>query len=257
MGLNPPHERALLWGHSHAGNGFAILSNLLANNRKSVEAFFAAAGDSLGEEGVAARETLAASPTPHPMARAALIVTFGTPVRYGWDTGGFRHLLHITHHRPFDDETPARTVPAVTFGCEGNSVADNITAATTGLLDVLAAKHGDWVQTFAIAGTDMAPTTKRAANQRLGELLETGLPEATPPKIGDRIKVLCKRWKTATRLHTDGRNLLIDYDSSALTRFGPAKQTILGHGIYTLEEWLPRHLSLVLEWLKRDGVAAV
>lgn len=35
-GFDPDHERALLWGHSHAGNGFAILSNLLANDRGSV-----------------------------------------------------------------------------------------------------------------------------------------------------------------------------------------------------------------------------
>jgi hypothetical protein len=250
-GFAPENERVLLWGHSHAGNGFAILSNLLANDRQSVEDFFEAAGDSLGDAGEVARQSLAAAPTPHPMANAVIVVTFGTPVRYGWDTGGLQSLVHVIHHRPVkDQEDPAAIVPAVTFGCEGNSLSDNFTAATTGVADVLSARHGDWVQAFAIAGTDIAPIGKREANQRLGLFLEQGLTDATPAKIGDRLKVACSRWQTRTRLHADGRNLLVDYTSSQLTRFGPARQAVLGHGIYTLKEWLPSQLSLVLKWLE-------
>jgi hypothetical protein len=254
VGFDPTHERVLLWGHSHAGNGFAILSNLLANDRESVEAFFLAAGDSLGEAGEAARRALAAAPTPHPMASAALVVTFGTPVRYGWDTDGLRSLVHVTHHRPIDKhDDPTAIVPAVTFGCEGNSFGDNFTAAITGVADVLSAKHGDWVQAFAIAGTDIAPPLNRKDNASLGAFLERGLLEPTPPKTGDRLQVTCTRWKTCTRMHADGRNLLIDYTSSGLTRFGPARQAVLGHGIYTLKDWLPSQLSLVFKWLKQDG----
>ena len=252
-GFDPAHERVLLWGHSHAGNGFAVLSNLLANDRASVEAFFDAAGDSLGPAGEVARRALAAAPTPHPMANATYVVTFGTPVRYGWDTNGLRSLVHVIHHRSLkDDDDPAAIVPAVTFGCEGNSLGDNFTAATTGVADVLSAKHGDWVQAFAIAGTDIAPPLKRTANARLGEFLERGLPEATPHKLKEKIKVTCARWKTRTRLHADGRNLLVDYESAQLTRFGPARQAVLGHGIYTLTGWLPGHLALLLKWLEED-----
>lgn len=254
-GFDPVDERVLLWGHSHAGNGFALLSNLLANDRDSVEAFFTAAGDSLGKAGEAARQALAAAPTPHPMAQAAIVVTFGTPVRYGWDTNGLRSLVHVIHHRPIrDHEDPTAIIPAVTFGCEGNSFVDNFTAATTGVAGVLKAKHGDWVQAFAIAGTDIAPPLTRKDNAQLGAFLETGLPEATPQKLQDRLKVACERWKTCTRLHTDGRNLLIDYQSSNMTRFGPSRQAVLGHGIYTLKDWLPSHLSLVLKWLEQDNV---
>ena len=253
-GFDPDHERVLLWGHSHAGNGFAILSNLLANDRQSVEAFFDAAGDSLGAAGENARQALAASPTPHPMAKAALVVTFGTPVRYGWDTDGLRSLVHVTHHRPIKDhDDPAAIIPAVTFGCEGNSLADNLTAATTGVADVLAAKYGDWVQAFAIAGTDIAPPLKRKENVRLGAFLERGLTELTPQKMKDRVKVACARWSTCTRLHADGRNLLVDYKSNQLTHFGPARQAVFGHGIYTLKDWLPSQLALVLNWLEKDG----
>ena len=252
-GFDPTHERVLLWGHSHAGNGFAILSNLLANDRASVEAFFEAAGDSLGPAGEVARQALAEAPTPHPMANAALVVTFGTPVRYGWDMDGLRSLVHVIHHRPIQDaDDPAAIVPAVTFGCEGNSLADNFTAATTGVADVLSAKHGDWVQAFAIAGTDIAPPLKRKANARLGEFLERGLLEPTPEKLKEKLKVTCARWQTRTRLHSDGRNLLVDYESSQLTRFGPARLAVLGHGIYTLKDWLPNQLALVLKWLEHD-----
>jgi hypothetical protein len=253
-GFDSAHERVLLWGHSHAGNGFAILSNLLANDRASVEAFFAAAGDSLGEAGETARQTLAAAPTPHPMANATLVVTFGTPVRYGWDTNGLRSLVHVIHHRQLKNEAdPAAIIPAVTFGCEGNSLGDNFTAATTGVADVLSAKHGDWVQAFAIAGTDIAPPLKRKANARLGEFLERGLLEPTPHKLKEKLNVTCARWKTRTRLHSDGNNLLVDYESSQVTRFGPARQAVLGHGIYTLKDWLPSQLSLVLKWFEKDG----
>lgn len=254
-GFDPVTERVLLWGHSHAGNGFAILSNLLANAPESIEAFFDAAGDALGEAGETARQILLDAPTPHPMASAVLVVTFGTPVRYGWDTSGLRSLVHVTHHRPIEDhEDPTAIIPAVTFGCEGNSFADNFRAATTGVSDVLAAKHGDWVQAFAIAGTDIAPTLKRRDNARLQTFLERSLPEATPNKLGDKLKVTCARWATRTRLHADGRNLLVEYDSSKLTRFGPARKAVLGHGIYTLKDWLPSHLTLVLNWLEQDGV---
>jgi len=253
-GFDPANERVLLWGHSHAGNGFAILSNLLANDRDSVDAFFTAAGDSLGEEGETAQQALAAAPTPHPMAQAVIVVTFGTPVRYGWDTDGLRSLVHIIHHRPIQDhEDPAAIIPAVTFGCEGNSFADNFTAATSGVAGVLKAKHGDWVQAFAVAGTDIVPALKRTDNALLGAFLERGLLDVTPPKLRDRLKVACARWKTRTRLHTDGRNLLIDYQSSNMTRFGPSRQAVLGHGIYTLKDWLPGQLSLVLKWLEQDG----
>lgn len=253
-GFDPDHERVLLWGHSHAGNGFAILSNLLANDRQSVEAFFDAAGDSLGPAGEAARQALATAPTPHPMAGATLVVTFGTPVRYGWDTDGLRSLVHVTHHRPINDhDDPAAIIPAVTFGCEGNSLGDNFTAATTGVADVLSAKHGDWVQAFAIAGTDIAPPLKRKGDARLGAFLERGLAEPAPQKLKEKLKVTCARWQTRTRLHSDGRNLLIDYESNQLTRFGPARQAVLGHGIYTLKDWLPSQLSLVLKWMEQDG----
>ncbi len=81
-------DRILLWGHSHAGNGFAILSNLLANDRTAVDRFFDAVGERQPDHWLRAKRILARAPAPHPWAQSILIATFGTPVRYGWDCAG-------------------------------------------------------------------------------------------------------------------------------------------------------------------------
>jgi len=61
-------ERVLFWGHSHAGNGFAILSNLLSNDRESINQFFETVGLEAGEHWLRARSILADASSPHPWA---------------------------------------------------------------------------------------------------------------------------------------------------------------------------------------------
>jgi len=256
-GFDPEHGRVMLWGHSHAGNAFALLTNLLANDRDSVDRFFTVCGDVLGDSGLRARDILASVDGPHPLARGLILVTFGTPVRYGWDVDGCRYLLHLIHHRPFDPEHPARALPALQYGCEEAGLEQNAGPVAQSILDILTARQGDWVQSFAVAGTDLPPVINREQNEALGRLLETGLAEQTPERLADRWKVACPRWQTATRMHTDGRNVLAEYAPTRVTRFGPAHQTVLGHGIYTMIEWLPRQLAVVMDWLERDGVARV
>ena len=136
-------ERLLLWGHSHAGNVFALLTNLLANDREAVNDFFAAAGR-VGEERAdwkQAAERLAAAPSPHPLAKTLCLVTFGTPVRYGWDRDGYARLLHIVQHRLVNGRAEWLAKPALPQSLD----------------DVLQAKYGDWVQSFGVAGTDLRP----------------------------------------------------------------------------------------------------
>ena len=251
-GLEPGRDRVLMWGHSHAGNGFAILSNLLANDRNSLRDFFDTVGDAFGEAGDRARRILESGPSPHPLARSAVFVTFGTPVRYGWDCDGFQQLLHVIHHRPFDAEHPERTVPAIIVGCETDEESSTFQAVQQTVFDVLGARHGDWVQTFAIAGTDFSTSVRKAENERLGLMLETGLGVPTPTELKERFPVLCTRWKTATRLHADGCNLLVEFEPTRMTRFGPAHQSIFGHGVYTRVEWLPAQLALIMDRLQRD-----
>lgn len=238
--IEQPDQRVLLWGHSHAGNGFALLSNLLANDRESVARFFEAAG-AQGSHWERARELLAAARSPHPLGESVDIVTFGTPVRYGWDSTGYRKLVHVLHHREPDAAAPFRTRPLF----PPHFVKDTLTA-----------RYGDWVQAFAIAGTDVPAVTSAAAHTALDRLLTANL---TPPKHGvdtkyivpPRVRDACARWKTGTRCHSDGVNLLLDYEPCGRrTRIGqPIEQAILGHGVATTLDWLPAHLDLVVQAL--------
>lgn len=245
--IAPATERLLLWGHSHAGNVFALLTNLLANDRESVKAFFAAAGR-IGEERAdwkKAAERLAAAPSPHPLAKALCLVTFGTPVRYGWDRDGYARLLHIVQHRPFGGRAEWLAKPALPQSLD----------------DVLKAKHGDWVQSFGVAGTDLRPMDRetRDVHRALGEILETGLtepeigqisllehlPEAARIRVCEKLKeflVLLERLRCGQRVPSDG-------DAVWLFDYGAEETEKLGHGVYTKRAWLPFHATRIAEWL--------
>ena len=243
----PGDQRILLWGHSHAGNAFALLTNLLANDKATVAKFFDAAGDQPGAHWKAVRESLQSASSPHPLAKSVLIAEFETPVRYGWDTAGHAGLVHVTFHRPFDLSQPFRAKPMF---------------PPHPLNDVMNATWGDWVQAFAIAGTDVSSMPSISVNQRLSALLEANLPE---PEHGfdtrlispRQVRDVCGRWKTGTRCHADGLNVLVDYKPSGeLTAIGrPIELSLLGHGVATTVKWLPAHLKLVLEQLSRTPVS--
>jgi len=233
-----PGEQILFWGHSHAGNGFALLSNLLANHRTAVESFFEAGDPPDADHWRQARDLLAAGSTPHRLAGHVSFVTFGTPVRYGWDSDGYRQLVHILFDRgtPGDELTTQPLFPPHSFR------------------DTVEATWGDWVQAFGIAGTDVVPPTPRSIerDQRLRDIVEAGL---EPPEHGlsirlvpgRKLKDLCARWKTGTRCHADGRNLLVDYQPSGRQVVnGPVEASLFGHGVATTIDWLPAHLALVL-----------
>lgn len=248
-----PDERVLLWGHSHAGNGFAILTNLLANHRESVQRFFQMAelnstnAKELGEHWQRAKEILNAAASPHPLSQSVFIAAFGTPVRYGWDTGGCRRLLHVLHHKRTNERHPERTHPLFPPQL---------------MTDIVTARYGDWVQAFAIAGSDVPSVTKAKLHAAMGEVLESGLPA---PKHGldtklifpKKIRNACARWKFGTRCHTDGRNLLLEYEPSGRKSklLRPIEEAVLGHGVATTIDWLPTHLALVMDWLGREEAA--
>ena len=232
-------QNVLLWGHSHAGNAFALLTNLLANHKHSVAQFF----DAAAQDGVThwdqVRKNLESAVSPHPLASRIFIAGFATPVRYGWDTDGCAKLVHVTFHRPYDETIPLMTKPLF---------------PPQQIPDVTNARWGDWVQAFAIAGTDVSSMPTRIMNQNLTAILEANLPELQygldtrfiSPK---RIRDACVRWKTGTRCHSDGMNLLVDYklcgDVSTIGQ--PIELSLLGHGVATTIRWLPTHLKLVME----------
>ena len=136
------------------------------------------------------------------------VVTFGTPVRYGWDPSGLGNLLHIVNHRNL--RTDGKTwlskmeLPQIT-------------------IEIPTAWGGDYVQELAVAGSDAAPTTDaaKAANKAVWELVE--------PYDGFERWLECAR--RAVRFPSEGRCLLADYkDSTGSTN---PRDHYYGHAAYT------------------------
>jgi len=217
----PPTQRILLWGHSHAGNVFALISNLLAGNVEAVDRFFEAGGiyyrwPVVGCVDVPVwtrvRELLAKAVSP--LAGIPLdMVTFGTPIRYGWSSDGYANLLHFINHRPSEGlpEYRAPFPPKVD--------------------DVLSAADGDYIQQLGIAGTNVMPSVLawRAwmADSRLDELLQ--------PDISRRD--VLDRFKAGAIVPDEGTTLLVDYGQPD----GTIAQHLAGHAVYTRRKWLLFH----------------
>jgi len=216
-----PPSRVLLWGHSHGGNVFALLSNLLAGGPDDVAPFFEAArchfrnpltrcNDVEAWDRVERRLALPERPVvPSPLD----FVTFGTPIRYGWTLRDCDRLLHFVHHRS------SRTPP------------DHRAAPPRSLGDFLKGEGGDYTHQVGIAGSNLPPLPLfwRAfwADRRLGRLLQ---PEYS----------LCDLWKRlqhGLRVADAGETLLFDYG-------GPedrSLRSLTGHLHYTQCKWLPFH----------------
>lgn len=136
------------------------------------------------------------------------VVTFGMPVRYGWDPSGLGALLHIVNHRNL--RTDGKTwlskmeLPQIT-------------------MEMPIAWGGDYIQELAVAGSDAVPRTEaaKAANKAVWELVE--------PYDG------FERWlenaRRAVRFPSEGRCLLVDYkDSTGSTN---VRDHYYGHAVYT------------------------
>jgi len=218
-------QRVLLWGHGHAGNVFALATNLLAGHPHAVEQFFRAAAiyyrwPLVGLVDVPVWERVASrlqDPCP-PLAGVALdLVTFGTPIDYGWDSGGYRRLLHFIYHRP------AAGLPIYRA------------AWPPELDDVLTAAGGDYVQQLGIAGTSRSPGLcfwrAHLADRRLGRLVLGDPAEAEP----------LERFRAGAIVPDEGTTLLVDYGPSE----GPITQHHAGHAVYTRKRWLLFHAEEV------------
>jgi hypothetical protein len=218
-------RRFLLWGHSHAGNVFALLTNLVGGDEGSLRRFFAAGGTLFDgsvmgvlDASIWNRVRRRVLDEPDCLKRIHLdIVAYGTPIRYGWETDGYKSLLHVIHHRP-DSAIPEYRVP---FPRTVN--------------EMIEARYGDYVQQMAIAGTDFAPYLAAwhswIAERRFRLLLQPGI----------RRRDTLDRLKLGQRVPAEGRALLVHYPDD-LTG---AAQLIFGHAIYTRPEWLGFHAQLV------------
>ncbi len=216
-----PGQRVMLWGHSHAGNVFALATNLLSGDAETIKRFFDAARiyyrwPWLGciDIPLWRRVRLSLESGRRPLAENPLdMVTFGTPIRYGWDRAGYAKLLHFVHHRP------AAGVP------------DYRAVFPKQLDDVLTAKGGDYVQQLGIAGTNLAPAPiwwrTWLADRRLDRILE---PNTSPLNLRER-------YALGMRVPHEGTTLLVDYGQPEAS----ITEHHAGHAVYTRTKWLAFH----------------
>jgi hypothetical protein len=198
-------DHVLLVGHSHGGQLFAILSQLVAC-APGYEDLVAAAG-ARGEDVAALEEHLAL------LRRCSIdVATFGTPLRYGWARGGGRlRLLHVVNHRGAAQRAPSMG----------------------GLLHT---RHGDYVHQLGAHGSDFpAPTAReRGLNARLDRVLGKGRD----------VRGWLRHLAHGLRVSPQGRTVLVDYgdDAGTVPNF---LATGLGHAAYTRRDAMLFHAQLL------------
>ena len=228
----PSGSRILLVGHSHAGNVFALVSNLLGGHVEARHNFFRAAR-SYYRSSFSTRTDLPAWDqaievlTHRRLEEVSLdFVTFGTPIRYGWNSGGFGKLLHIVFHRPqlglpeYRSHFPPR------------------------LRDLMRATGGDYIQQLGVAGTNEISNIfawrQWQAERRLNRLLQS--------ELGSDLlrRDLLQRLRKGQRVANSGKTLLVDYSCQ-----GRRKEwsRIAGHAVYTHTNRMAFHFNEISERL--------
>ncbi len=208
-------DRILIQAHGQAGLVLALASNLLCpssiTGRPRLLAILTSYAEQSGQTDLAAViNTLDPLLSAGALLNGASldIVTFGQPVRYGWDPSGIGKLLHVVNHRNL--RTDAK-------GWLAKMELPQIT------MEMPIAWGGDYVQELAVAGSDALPPTEqaKAANKAVWELVE--------PFDGFERWLECAR--RAVRCPSEGRCLLVDYkDSSGSTN---PRDHYYGHAAYT------------------------
>lgn len=207
-----PGDRLLVQAHGQAGLVMALVSNILTPGESPGRTLFAQALSDYAKQSQAIddeQERLEILMNRHALHGSTVdVVTFGTPVRYGWDTSGVDKLLQVVNHRPMRVDgkrwLAKMELPQIT-------------------MEMPIAWGGDYVQQLAVAGSDSMPRSPEAktANKVLWELLE--------PYEGFERWLECAR--KSVRCPNDGRCLLVDYKDSTAT--GTAKDYVYGHAAYT------------------------
>ena len=225
-------QRILLWGHSHAGNMFALLTNLIGAEPKVCDRFFRAArcyyerGQTADVTAQWLRAKKLLQSKTHPVFSTQFdIVNFGTPIRYGWDTCGYNRLLHFVFHRP--------TAGLPEFQADFPPTLDQ----------VLKAEGGDYVQQVGIAGTNIQPNCLSwrvwLANRRLAAVVQPGV----------KRRHLLQHLRQGLRVADEGRTLLVDYGLPDQ----PVYHHLAGHAVYTQSEWLPFHSEQIAKRFYQAG----
>ncbi|MDP7319270.1 MAG: hypothetical protein QF441_01615 [Bacteriovoracaceae bacterium] len=199
-------QKILLIGHSHAGQIFALFSLFLNNKefRDVLVSLFAQ------EENIEELLYFVKDLKDYDY----VFVTLGTPSRYQWQLTPNMQLLHFINHRG-----------------EGVLGGKSWGAAFT--------KSGDYIQQWAVAGSDMKSpiASEHRINLQLDEYLG----------VGTSLEQLRRNLVKRQRLHNVGHHYLVDYgDNGKIPNF---LQTIFGHAVYTKMSFLNFHLILIKKFL--------
>lgn len=217
-----PRDRVLVIGHSHAGNAQALVSQLVAGDRARLAEFVEAMQRfyepcrSSGRIAPWQRFQRLLADNPRPFADFPVdMVTWGTPIRYGWDPLGYARLLHFVFHYPH----PASTEPRALFPPRFRSWPE--------------LTNGDFTQQVGIAGTDSGVLVPGSgswhANRRLAKLLEN---DVEP-------RGQWERWRRGPRVPDSGTTLLVDYGMRLNLLFNLTAT----HTFYTRRRWMLWHLE--------------
>jgi hypothetical protein len=208
-------DRILVQAHGQAGLVLALASNLIcvaatSSRKRLLDLLSDFASQSNRPDIVSTIQRVAPLLANDTLLNGASLdaVTFGMPVRYGWDPSGLGKLLHIVNHRSM--RTDGKTwlskmeLPQIT-------------------MEMPIAWGGDYIQELAVAGSDAVPTTEaaKAANKAIWELVE--------PFDGFERWLECAR--RAVRIPSEGLGILADYkDSTGSTN---VRDHYYGHAAYT------------------------
>ena len=230
LSLHSEH-RVLVLGHGHAGQVLALLSNFIApfeaSNRQTIFQVLANHYEHTGRDGDSLEKLdrlyRLLTTQPSPLGPSLDMVTFGTPVRYGWDPSKVEKLLHIVNHRPIRGDAKRwlakMELPQIAW-------------------EIPMVAGGDYVQQLAVAGTDAVPSSEeeQLLNQELGGILE--------PYDGFERWLECAR--RGTRCANDGQCLLVDYQVKGDV---PSGEHLYGHGCYTSRNAMLFHTRQIVDKL--------
>lgn len=208
-------DRILIQAHGQAGLVLALVSNLLcatasSSRKRLLDLLLDLASQSNRPDSASTIQRVAPLLANGTLLNGAMldVVTFGMPVRYGWDPSGLGKLLHIVNHRSM--RTDGKTwlskmeLPQIT-------------------MEMPIACGGDYIQELAVAGSDALPTTEsaKAANKAVWEIVE-------PFDSFERWLECARR---AVRIPSEGLGILVDYkDSTGSTN---VRDHYFGHAAYT------------------------
>jgi hypothetical protein len=202
-------DNVLLFGHSHAGQLFALISLLLNDELIKSQLIKAV---QLSPENLQDLE----SSLKLVKGLKLKFVTLGTPIRYPWALNDKIELIHFINHRG--------AIP------QGGGLSSSITTKT-----------GDYIQQWAVNGSDIISTV--ASERKINDELDLIL------GIGKDLDLLRKNIKFRKRLHNKGHHFLVDFqDNSKLPN---SLLTMFGHAVYTKEKQFNWIVNETIKYLNR------